>query len=80
MNIEARKISVVKQLLSVENEGVVKAVEDLLRKIKIENYENNLTPMSMARYRAEIQMAIENKKNGRLIRAVDLKKKIREWD
>ena len=80
MNIEARKISVVKELLSVENEGVVKAVEDLLRKIKIENYENNLTPMSMARYRAEIQMAIEDEKNGRLIRAVDLKKKIREWD
>jgi len=33
----------------------------------------------MAQYRAEIQMAIEVEKNGRLIRAGDLKKKIREW-
>lgn len=80
MNIEARKISIVKELLNVDNEKVVKAVEDLLCKIKIENYENNLKPMSMAQYEAEVQMAMEDEKNGRLIRARDLKKKIREWD
>ena len=80
MNIEARKISIVKELLNLDNERVVKAVEELLCKVKIENYENNLKPMSMAQYRAGIQMAIEDEKNNRLIRARDLKKKIREWD
>lgn len=80
MNIEARKISLVKEFLNIDNETIIREIEELLYSKKIENYESNLKPMTMDRYKAEIEMAIKDEKNGRLIKADDLKKQIQEWD
>lgn len=80
MNIEACKISFVKEFLNVDNENIIREVEDLLHKKKTEIYEENLKPMSMAQYKAEIAGAIDDEKNGRLIKANGLKEEIREWD
>ncbi len=80
MNIEARKILLVKEFLNIDNENIIRAIEELLHNKKIENYESNLKPMTMERYKAEIKMAIKDEKNGRLIKADDLKKQIQEWD
>lgn len=80
MNIEARKISLVKEFLNVENEEIIQEMEDLLHEKKAETYEGNLKPMSMARYKAEIERAIDDEKNGRLIKADDLKNQIQEWN
>ena len=79
MNIEARKISLVKEFLNIDNENIIRAVEELLHKKRVENYENDLKPMTMERYKSEIEMAIDDEKKGRLIKADDLKKQIQEW-
>jgi len=80
MNIEARKIALVKEFLNIDNENTIRAIEQLLNEMKATAYEEDLMPMSMAQYKAEIQRAIDDETNGRLIKAKDLKKQIREWD
>ncbi len=80
MGIEARKISLVKEFLNIDNEKIICAIEELLHSKKVENYESDLKPMTMERYKMEIEMAIRDEKNGRLIKADDLKKQIQEWD
>lgn len=80
MNIEARKISLVKDFLDLDNEKIISEIEELLHKRKMEVYEDNLKPMSMDQYEAEIKAAIADEENGRLIKAEDLKKQIQEWD
>jgi len=80
MNIEARKISLVKEFLDIENEQTIQEIEEFLHNKKIEAYESNIKPMTMERYKAEIVMAIKDEENGRLIKAEDLKKQIQEWD
>lgn len=80
MDLEARKISFVQEFLRLQNEEIVSGLEKLLRKRKIELIEKNLKPMTMAQYNAEIDQALDDSKNGRMIKATDLKAKIQKWD
>lgn len=48
----------------------------ILRKRKAELIEENLNPMTMEQYNSEIDQAMEDSKNGRMIKATDLKAKI----
>lgn len=80
MNIEARKISLLKEVLNIDNEKMIRAVEELLHRKETEAFEEDLKPMSMARYKSEIKEAIEDEKNERLIKVEDLKKQIQRWD
>lgn len=80
MNIEARKISLVKEFLNIENEQTIQEIEEFLHNKKMESYESSLKPMTMHQYKAEIEMSIKDEENGRLIKVEDLKKQIQEWD
>ncbi len=79
MNLEARKISFVQEFLRLQNEDIVSGLEKLLRKRKSEMTEKNFKPMTMEFYNAEIDQAIEDSKNERMIKATDLKAKIQKW-
>jgi len=79
MDLEARKISFVQEFLRLQNEEIVSGLEKLLRKRKAELIENNFKPMTMEKYNAEIDQAMEDSKNGRMIKATDLKAKIQKW-
>jgi hypothetical protein len=80
MDLEARKISFVQEFLRLQNEEIVSGLEALLRKRKVELLEENLKPMTMQEYNSEIDQAMEDSKNGRMITASDLKSKIQKWD
>lgn len=80
MDLEARKISFVQEFLRLQNEEIVSGLEKLLRKRKIELIEQNFKPMSMEKYNKEIDQALEDSKNGRMIKATDLKAKIHKWN
>lgn len=80
MDLEARKISFVQEFLRLQNEEIVSRWEKLLCKKKTELIERNLKPMSMEQYNAEIDQAMEDSENGRMIKASDLKDKIQKWD
>ncbi len=80
MDLEARKISFVQEFLRLQNEEIVSGLEKLLRKRKAELIEKNFKPMTMEQYNAEIDQAMEDSKNGRMIKATDLKSKIQKWN
>lgn len=80
MDLETRKISFVQEFLRLQNEEIVSGLEKLLRQRKVELVERNLKPMTMEQYKNEIDKAMEDSKNGRMIKASDLKDKIKKWD
>jgi len=80
MNLETRKIAFVQEFLGLQNEDIVSGLEKLLRKRKTELLDKKPKPMSMEQYDAEIDQAMEDSKNGRMIKATDLKAKIQKWD
>ncbi len=79
MDLEARKISFVQEFLRLQNEEIVKGLEKMLRKRKAELIEKNFNPMSTEQFNAEIDQALDDSNNGRLIKATDLKAKIKKW-
>lgn len=79
MDLETRKISFVQEFLRIDNEEIVCLFEELLRKRKAELIEKNFKPMTMEQYSNEIDQAMEDSKNGRMIKATDLKAKIQQW-
>lgn len=79
MSIEARKISLIQELLNTDSELVIEAVERLLRKSKSELVEEDIKPMTVEQFNVEIDKALEDEKEGRVIRAEDLKNRIKQW-
>ena len=80
MNLEARKISLVQEFLRIDNEKIISTLENVLHRIKSENFENNLKPMSLEQFNNEIDKAIDDETNDRIINIKDLKNKIQKWD
>ena len=79
MTIEARKILLVQEFLKIDNEDVIKALEDLLHQSKIEAFEKKFKPMSLEEFNNEIDKALDDEENYRLTSVKTLKKKIQKW-
>lgn len=79
MNIEAKKLSFIQEFLSIDNEKIINTLENLLHKIKLETYEEEMKPMSIEQLNSEIDSAIEDEKNNRFTNAKELKQKIQKW-
>ena len=80
MNIEARKISLIKEFLKIDNEKIISAIENFLHQSNSKNLEQNIKPMSLEDFYNEIDKAVEDEKNKRITNVKDLKKKIKEWN
>ena len=80
MNIEARKISLIKEFLKIDNEKIISAIENFLHQSNSKNLEQNIKPMSLEDFYNEIDKAVEDEKNNRISFVKDLKKKIKEWN
>ena len=79
MDLEARKINFVQEFLRIENEKIINGLEKLLRKSKSELFEENLSPMSLEQFHAEIDKALDDSENDRMIKASDLNAKVKKW-
>ena len=75
MNIETRKLSFIQEFLRIQNEEIISGLEKLLKKRKSEQYENDLKPMDINQFHDEIDKAIDDSENDRVIKATDLKEK-----
>ena len=75
MNIETRKLSFIQEFLRVQNEEIISGLENLLKKRKSEQYNSDLKPMDLSRLNDEIDQAINDSENDRVIKATDLKEK-----
>lgn len=79
MDIEARKISFIQEFLRLQNEDIISSLENFLHKKKAELAEENVSPMTEDRFNDEIDISLEDAKNGRIIKATALKDKIKKW-
>lgn len=79
MNLETRKLSFIQEFLRLQNEEIVSGLENFLRKRKVEMLENDFKPMGLEQFNKEIDQALDDSKNERIIKASDLKDKIQKW-
>ena len=79
MDLQSRKITFVQEFLRLQNEDIISGLENLLRKKKAEQFEKDLSPMSLEQFNNEIDQALEDSTNGKVIKATDLKEKIKKW-
>ena len=77
MNIETRKLSFIQEFLRIQNEEIISGLEKLLKKRKSEQYENDLKPMDLNQFHDEIDQAMDDSENDRVIKATDLKEKMK---
>lgn len=75
MDLETRKITFVQEFLRLQNEEIVTGLEKLLRKKKKDLFEKKLTPMSVEQLSKEIDQAMDDSENERVISAKELIKR-----
>ena len=79
MDLQTRKISFVQEFLSIQSEEVVSRLEKFLEKEKIQLFEKKLKTKTQKTLNKEIDIAIEDAKNGRIIDVFELKEKVKKW-
>jgi len=80
MELELRKINFVQEFLKIQDEQVISDLEKLIKKNKVDHYENNLKPMTNEEFNLEIDKSEDDIANGRVISAKDLKSEIDKWN
>ena len=75
MDLQTRKISFIQEFLRLQNEDVISRLEKILQKWKSEMFERELNQMDLKQFNNEIDQALDDSENDRLIKATDLKSK-----
>ncbi len=79
MDLQTRKLIFIQEFLRLQNEEIIFGLEKMLRKRKAELYKENLEPLSIEQFNAEIDQSLEDSAKDRVIRAKDLKEEIKKW-
>ncbi|MDO5664518.1 MAG: hypothetical protein Q4G63_04565 [Bacteroidia bacterium] len=75
MDIQTRKIKVVQEFLTIENEETVSRFERLLRKERNSKFK----PMGLLELSQRIDQSMEDSKNNKLTEVDDLISEIEQW-
>lgn len=79
MRIEAVKLNVVKKILSLEQESVIKKIEEILDNEMVVGYTVDGKPLTQKAYNERIEFAEKQLKNGETINQDDLEKESENW-
>jgi len=79
MDLQTRKISFVQEFLRVQNEEIVSGLESFLRKKNAELFETKLTPMSLELFNQDIDNALSDSQEEKIVSANELKNRIKKW-
>jgi hypothetical protein len=79
MDLQTRKIEFVQEFLKIQSEEVVSRLEKILRKENKNSDPNDFEPMSIEEFNSRIDKSMNDSKNGKLIKATDLKAKMKKW-
>mgnify|MGYP000038270370 CR=1 FL=1 len=81
MDIQTRKIRFVQRFLKLESEEVLAKLESIIKKETTITYNSEeIEPMTLKEFEERIEKSMEDARNGRVISAEDLKKKIDKWN
>jgi hypothetical protein len=79
MDLQTRKITFVREFLTIESEASVARLEKILKKEKIQLFEENLLDKNFQTLNLEIDKAVLDAKKGRVIDVFELKEKVKKW-
>ncbi len=79
MELQARKLQFIQEIIKLENEKILLKLEKLLRFEKNKQTENDLPPLDIHELEELIEMAENDDTNGRLIDAKKILKDIDKW-
>ena len=80
MDLQTRKISFVQEFLSIQSEEIIARLENILKKEKKINVDNEFSPMTMEEFHSRIDRSLEDSKNGRVTEMNDFLAEIEKWD
>lgn len=79
MNLETKKLLLIQEFLKIDDEKLINALGNFLHKNNSGVYEDDFKSLSLKQLNDEIDTALEDEKNGRILSAEELKDKIQEW-
>ena len=79
MDLQTRKLELIKEFLKIQSEDVISRLEKILRKENEISENEDFKPMTIEEFNSRIDQSMEDSKNGRLIEASELKAKIDQW-
>ena len=79
MDIQARKLNLIEEFITITDESIIEKLEFLVRTEKKKLHERELKPMSLNEFHEMINQARDDKTNGRVVSHDDLKTKIKSW-
>jgi hypothetical protein len=79
MGIQAVKLNLVKKILSLEQESVIKKIDEILENEMIVGYTVDGKPLTQKAYNERIELAEQQLKNGQTISQDDLEKESETW-
>jgi hypothetical protein len=80
MDLQSRKIKFIQEFLKIQSEELVSRLENFLRSENNSELNDKFEPMTKDEFNRRIDKSMEDSKNGRLIKASDLKAKIDKWN
>ena len=78
MNLEARKISLIDNFMSIQNAEIITQLEAIIAKVNLKA-NNDFEPMSKDELNKRIDKSENDSINERLTESDDLKKEMKEW-
>lgn len=79
MDIITRKLNFVQEFLRISDEDLVDKLERLLKTEIKKRMDKDVKPMTMSEFNQMIKKAEDDVKNGRVIEARELLKKVEKW-
>lgn len=79
MDLQTRKLEIIREFLKVQSEDVVSRIEKILIKENQTSEKEVLKPMTIEEFNSRINKSLEDSKKGRLIEATEFKSKIDTW-
>lgn len=79
MSIQARKLILIEEFLSINDESLITKIESFIMQEKKISHERSLSPMSLNEFHEMIDQAKRESDAGQVISHQDLKKKIITW-
>ncbi|NOR58126.1 MAG: hypothetical protein GQ474_06360 [Sulfurimonas sp.] len=80
MNLEARKLSFIQEILKIQSEKTISRLETMLRKEKTALEFENIQPMTVEKLNQRIDKSLEDAEKGKLTAVNDLISEIDKWN
>lgn len=80
MNLEARKLSFIQEILKIQSEKTISRLETILRKEKTVIEFENIQPMTMKKFNQRIDKSLDDSKKGKLTEINDFISEIEKWE